>query len=166
MESDEQFLAMLAEVLYKERVEAIIVGNMASILHNAPVTTQDIDILVRGTKIVRARLNKVARALGGIGPLDISDLTSVQKIVGAAVPVDILYDQISGGLKFESVRARSTRMKFGKYSIAVASLRDVIKSKTAVNRPKDRAVLPVLHDTLRVTEALDAGSKQGRYGKK
>jgi hypothetical protein len=36
--------------------------------------------------------------------------------------------------------------------LRVAALRDIIRSKAAANRPRDRAVLPVLEATLREKE--------------
>lgn len=69
------------------------------------------------------------------------------------VPIDILYDQMAGGLKFASVRSRSHPEIVGAEVLTVASLADVIRSKTAAGRPKDRAVLPVLRDTLRTRRA-------------
>jgi hypothetical protein len=44
----------------------------------------------------------------------------------------------------------------------VARLEDVIASKTAADRPKDRAQLPTLRDTLKVKKAFDEGSRPTR----
>lgn len=152
---DEIFLEELVGVLRDIHLEAIIVGNAASILHNAPVLTQDVDLLVRDTKMNRDKLKKLADAIGGYGPTDISNSTSTQRILGGSVPVDILYNKMGGNLRFESVRSRSVKIHIGIRIATVASLEDVIKSKIAANRPKDRAVLPILRDTLRVNRALE-----------
>ena len=91
--------------------------------------------------------------MGGVGPERISGLTSTERIYGTDVPIDILYDQMIGGLKFASVRSRAHPAVVGHEVLTVAALADVIKSKIAAGRPKDKAVLPVLRDTLAVRRA-------------
>lgn len=152
---DELFLGKLAAALQKTRLEAIVVGNMASILNNAAVLTQDVDLLVRDTKLNRKKLKQLANELGGVGPDYISGLTSTEHIYGADLPIDILYDKMSGGLKFASVKARASLHVIGPLgeALLVASLADIIKSKTAAGRPKDKAVLPILRATLTANRA-------------
>lgn len=153
--ADERFLAKLASALQKTRLEAIVVGNMASILNDAPVLTQDVDLLVRDTKLNRKKLKQLAQELGGVGPERISGLTSTEHIYGADLPIDILYEKMGGGLKFASVKSRARTQVVGKKGelLLVASLADIIKSKTAANRQKDLAVLPILRDTLAARRA-------------
>jgi len=67
--------------------------------------------------------------------------------------VDVLFDKIGGGLSFNSVRSRATKMRIGKRALTVSSLEDVIRSKTAAGRKKDLAVLPILRDVLAVKRA-------------
>ncbi len=132
----------------------MVIGNAAGALHGAPVLTQDVDLLVRDTPLVRRKLKQLAARLGGVGPLDISELSTSQRIsVDDGVPVDILYDQMIGGLKFASVRSRSTRIEFGENVLVVAALEDIIKSKTAAGRDKDKAVMPILLAALEVQNA-------------
>jgi len=49
MSSDisEKTLVALAKALRAAKLEAIVIGNCASMLNGAPVTTQDIDLLIR-----------------------------------------------------------------------------------------------------------------------
>jgi hypothetical protein len=151
---DESFLASLAAELRSARIEAIVVGNVACILSGAPVLTQDVDLLVRDTPLNRKKLKRLAAAMGGVGPEHTSGLTSTERIYGTDVPIDILYDQMIGGLKFAAVRSRAYPAVVGREVLTVAALADVIKSKTAAGRPKDKAVLPVLRDTLAVRRAM------------
>lgn len=152
-DDDESFLATLAAALRAGGIEAIVVGNVASILHGATVLTQDVDLLVRDTPTNRRKLKRLAATLGGIGPTLVSELSDVERIYGTDVPVDILFDQISGGLTFASLRSRATTEPVGREVLTVASLGDIIKSKTAAGRPKDRAALPALRDALVVRRA-------------
>jgi predicted nucleotidyltransferase len=150
---DVNFLAKLAAELSTAGIEAIVVGNVASILNDAPVLTRDVDLFVRDTAQNRKKLRRLAEALGGIGPQPISDLTKAERIYGTAVPIDVLYDRIAGPLSFASVRSRARTHIVGSEILMVASLADVIKSKTAAGRAKDKAVLPILRDTLATRRA-------------
>jgi hypothetical protein len=57
--------------------------------------------------------------------------------------------KIDGIRSFEGVKARSSIAQFGNYTLHVAALPDIIRSKRAADRPQDRAVLPILEQTLR-----------------
>ncbi|TMB34546.1 MAG: hypothetical protein E6J62_10340 [Deltaproteobacteria bacterium] len=71
------------------------------------------------------------------------------------MPVEIHFNRIAGGLTFSSVRSRAQLVAVGGEKLAVAALADVIRSKEAANRPKDRAVLPILRDTMEVKKKLE-----------
>jgi hypothetical protein len=51
---------------------------------------------------------------------------------------------IHGVRSFEGLRDRATRIEIGGVALMVASLADIIKSKRAAGRPRDRAVLELL----------------------
>jgi len=110
------------------KLDAVVIGNSASMLNGAPVTTQDVDLLIRDTKANRRKLAIFAEEIGGSSP---------------------------GGLTFASVRSRAQSVTVGDERLAVAALADVIRSKQAANRPKDRAVLPILRDTMAVKKKLE-----------
>jgi len=157
MSSDlsERTLVELARALRVAKLEAIVIGNAASMLNGAPVTTQDIDLLIRDTKMNRRKLSHFADEIGGSVPMPVSELSKVEWIESRlAVPIEIHYDRISGGLTFSSVRSRAQIVDVGDEKLRVAALGDVIRSKQAAGRPKDRAVLPILRDTLAVRKKL------------
>ena len=148
-------LFALARALRVARLEAIVIGNTASMLNGAPVTTQDIDLLIRDTPLNRRKLLRFARELGGAAPAPVSEMSRVESIEGGLlVPVELHFDRISGGLTFAKIRSRADRVRVGEEELTVASLADVVRSKEAANRPKDRAVLPILRDTLLVKRKL------------
>jgi hypothetical protein len=150
-------LVTLARALRASRLEAVVIGNVASMLNGAPVTTQDVDLLVRSTALNRHKLARFASLLGGAASAPVSEPSSVQWIEGElAVPIEIHYDRISGGLTFSTVRSRARKVAIGDEELTVAALADVIHSKKAANRPRDRAVLPILRDTLAVAKKLQA----------
>lgn len=153
--SDEEFVAQVAAAITEVRLDAVMVGMMAARLQGAPLLTQDLDLLVRDTPANRKKLKLLAGKLGGVGPDELSPLSRVLRITGARAPVDILFDSIAGGLRFEALRSRSVVVQVGGTSARVAGLADIIRSKEAAGRPKDLAQLPILRDTLRVRRALD-----------
>jgi hypothetical protein len=158
MSSDvsEKTLVALAKALRAAKLEAIVIGNCASMLNGAPVTTQDIDLLIRDTRTNRRKLARFADEIGGSAPMPVSELSRVEWIEGRlAVPVEIHYDRISGDLSFSSIRSRAQVVAVGDEKLRVAALADVIRSKQAAGRPKDRAVLPILRDTLAVKKKLE-----------
>jgi hypothetical protein len=55
---------------------------------------------------------------------------------------------IHGLRSYEGVRDRATVIDVGAVPVRVASLADIIKSKRAAGRPRDRAVLDVLETAL------------------
>src|SRR5687767_11311012 len=98
MSSDEAFVARLLKALADAQLEALIVGSMAAAMQGVPLMTQDIDLLVRDTPLNRRKLETLAKLLGAASPTLVSPLTSIVRILGADVAIDILFDQLSGGL--------------------------------------------------------------------
>lgn len=147
MSVDGSFLETLAAAIARVRLDAIVVGNTASGLHGAPVMTEDVDLLVRGTLLNRQKIKQLTDDLGGI-QTPLSDLASARRIHFPDVYLDILFDKIGGSLGFNQLKRRSVRVQIGNHSLAVASLQDVIRSKEAAGREKDLAVLPILRTTL------------------
>jgi hypothetical protein len=155
MSPDEAFVTQILRALAASGLEAIFVGNAAAAIQGAPVTTQDVDLLIRDTPANRKKLEQFCDALGVARPMPVGPLTSTETILGGAWPIDILFDVMSGNLGFASIRSRSRLVRIGDLEAIVASLEDVIASKEAANRPKDVAVLPMLRDALRVMKVLD-----------
>jgi hypothetical protein len=111
----EKTLVALARALRVARLEAVVIGNSASMLNGAPVTTQDIDLLIRDTKTNRRKLARFAEEIGGASPMPVSEQSNVEFIEGdLAVPVEIHFDRISGGLTFSSVRTRESDLPRGR----------------------------------------------------
>ena len=154
MSSDELFLEELLEALASVRLEALIVGGSAAVLQGAPIMTQDVDLLLRDTPRNRQKITLLCERLGGVRPVSVSALSDVISLVGARVPVDLLFDRLPGRLSFEHLRSRCDHVRVGSRKALTATLADIIRSKEAANRPKDRAQLPILRQTLLAKEAL------------
>ncbi|MFL5399176.1 MAG: hypothetical protein ACJ79P_14870 [Myxococcales bacterium] len=141
----------------------VVVGNVAAILNDAPMLTRDVDIFVGDKPRVRKKMDALAKALAGAAPQPILEKPGARGRPGAfdgvrittqVVPVDVLF-RLAGEMSFDDVRARAKTFDFGGEALAVASLEDVIRSKEAADRKKDRAALPILRDTLAVKKKLD-----------
>lgn len=161
MSSDEAFVLAVLEALKTVGLEAIVVGNVAAILQGVPVTTQAIDLLLRDTLRNRRKIAAFGRAMGG-RPRRVSALTETLRIDAAAGTIDLIFDRIPGPLSFRALRSRAIHLDLGGAEAVVARLDDVIASKEAANRPKDRAQLAALRDSLRVKAALDANTRPKR----
>jgi hypothetical protein len=155
MSPDETFLERLLAALDQVGLEALIVGSTAAVLQGAPVMTQDVDLLVRDTPLVRQKLEKLGEALKAARPAPVSELSSALTILGGELPVDVLFDALPGGLRFASLKSRAVKIPVGERTATVATLADVIASKAAAGRPKDLAQLPILRDTLKIITALE-----------
>ncbi len=153
MSSDEAFVEEILGALHDCALEAIVVGSVAALLQGAPLATEDIDLLVRDTPRNREKLRRFEELLGHRA-VQISPLSSTLRIPTPGAHVDVHFDEISGGLRFEALRSRSVEVALGELVAVVAALEDVIASKQAAGRPKDVAQLPILRDTLRVRRAL------------
>jgi hypothetical protein len=144
--------------LREVHVFGVVVGNVAAILNDAPMLTRDVDIFVGDRPRVRKKMAALAKALAGAAPRPILVKLGARgrpgtydgvRITTAVVPVDVLF-RIAGEMSLDDIRARAKTFEFGGEGLAVASLEDVIRSKEAAGRKKDRAALPLLRDTLAV----------------
>jgi len=161
MSIDEDLLASIAEAAARVNLEFILIGNAAAALHDAPVTTKDIDLFVRYTPRNLEKIKAFASLMGGSVGQPYDPISRMMRLITDQVSVDFVFG-LSSHRKFESVRSRALRIKLGNHELKVASLEDIIAAKEAANRPKDRATLHVLKNTLRAKCALE--EERGRHG--
>jgi hypothetical protein len=155
MSTDEVFLAKVLRALETAQLEALVVGSVAAALQGAPVLTQDLDLLVRDTPKNREKLVALGDLLGTGKPVQISELSPALRFIGADAPVDILFDRLSGTLTYASLKSRAIEVDIAGAKALVACLDDVIRSKEAAGRAKDKAQLPILREAARVKKALE-----------
>jgi hypothetical protein len=140
-------LKEVAEALAEVRLEAVMIGMAAAYLQGAPVVTHDVDFVIRPTKANDQKLAKLAVRLGGVVSSPYEGASSMRRIKRAGMQLDFLV-RVDPFKSFEGLRRRSTRVSIGP-GLLVADLDDIIRSKKAAGRPKDRAVMPVLEATAR-----------------
>jgi hypothetical protein len=122
--SDEAFVLAVLKALKESSLEAIVVGSVAAVLQGSPVTTQDMDLLVRDTPTNRKKIAALGKRLGS-RPRAISDLSPALRIDLPAAAVDVLFDRLPGDLGFEALRARSLSIAVGRQTARVACLEDI-----------------------------------------
>ncbi len=106
MSSDEAFVLEVLAALRVVGLEAIVVGNTAAVLLGVPLTTQDVDLLIRDTPQNREKVAAFAEARGG-QVMRMTDLADILTVIGSRVPVDLIFDHIPGPRRFASVKSRA-----------------------------------------------------------
>src|SRR5688572_10182388 len=138
-------VAALAEV----RLEAILIGNAAAAIQGAPVTTVDFDFMFRATPVDLAKLKKFARRLEAVILRPYYPASALFRVMNddQGLQADFM-PAIHGVNSFNALRSRAEPVTIGGHSLWVAHLADIIASKRAAGRSRDKAVLEILEKTL------------------
>jgi hypothetical protein len=149
--------AEILRLLAANEVEFIVVGMTAGILHGAPVTTIDLDVVHRRSQENVGRLLRVLASIDAVYRHDPrkprpgeSHLLGPghQLLTTTHGDLDCL-GMIGEGLGYEELLERTVTMELsGGLSVRVLSLPALIEAKERAARPKDLAVLPLLRATL------------------
>ena len=134
-------------------VEFIVVGGAAAVLHGAPITTEDLDIVHRRTPENVARLKALlddlhahVRELANRKlPVSQSALAGEGHVLVSTElgPLDCL-GTIVEGRGFDELFSRSETMSDEGIQFRVIDLPTLIEIKQSTGRAKDRLMLPVL----------------------
>ncbi len=145
----EPLLTLVARLLAKHRLEAVLIGNAAAALQGSPVTTLDLDFMFRKTPSNLGKLRRLADDADAIILRPYYPASGLYRIVRDrdGLQLDFM-TKVDGIRSFASLRKRAARVSFGRHALLVASLADIIRSKKAADRPQDRAILPILRKTL------------------
>ena len=150
----------LIRVLDRHQVRYVLIGGLAASLHEADYVTGDLDITPEAT---RDNLQRLSAALGDLRarirvegepdglPFD-HDARSlggadVWNLVTRAGDLDISFVP-SGTQGYEDLVRGAVTITIHGTEVVVASLADVVRSKEAAGRDKDRAALPMLRRLL------------------
>jgi predicted nucleotidyltransferase len=141
-------LALLARALNDHGLEAILIGNMAAALHGAPVSTIDIDLFFRKTPRNMQKLKRVATALEAVILRPYYPVSALFRLHRErdGLQIDFM-GHIDGVESYEGVRRGAGTYEIGGQKVLAASLDDIIRSKRAAGRGKDRAVIGILEKT-------------------
>ncbi len=144
----------------------MLIGGLAAVLHGSATLTQDVDICFARDE---GNLQALAKALGELGAklrgvgepvpfvpdertLGQSELLTLDTSAG---PLDLVALP-PGAPAYEVLRRRAERLDLGAFSVAVASVEDLIAMKRAAGRPKDLLAIEELEAIQRVGRAQSA----------
>lgn len=147
-------------------MDAVLIGNAGAALQGAPVTTVDFDFLFRKTARSLAKLKAFAAALHATVLRPYYPASDLYRVVrdDDGLQVDFM-GKVHGVRSYEGVRARAATVVIDGVSITVASLADIIKSKRAAGRPRDKAVLEVLEKALEEATTRARETRRAPAGK-
>ena len=131
-------------------IDAVMIGNAAAALNGAPVTTLDVDFMLEQTDENYTKLALLAQQMDfRFVELKLVDDRYMYRLMHRSEPfvIDFVFSP-KGIDSYKGLKGRSSVVLFGSYKLQIASLDDVIASKRAASRDKDKAVLPVLEMTL------------------
>lgn len=151
----------MLEVLERHGVLYIVIGGFAAELRGSPYVTRDVDVTPARTRDNLGRLSEALKELEAKlrvpdleYPLEIAldDRTFDQGTTWTFVTKYGYLDIVllpDGTRGYDDLKRDATLEQLNDVlAISVASLADVIRSKEAAGREKDRAVLPILRQVL------------------
>lgn len=141
----------ILETLEAHGVEYVVVGGVAAVLQGAPVTTFDIDALVKVDPQNSGRLLKALTDLDArFREHDSLRPTAADVAAGGHMllltrsgPLDVL-GFIGGGKRYEDVKDHTEYLRIGGLSIRVLKLEALLEEKKALSRDKDLPVVRLL----------------------
>jgi hypothetical protein len=145
-------LRLLGAAMQRHGLRAALVGNAAAALHGAPVRPRDLDFLFVDTRAQRRRLAAIAAELGGALTRPYFHRALRWRLVDAArgLTADFVTG-LDGVRDPRAVLARARWLDHDGQPVLVAALVDVLRSKRAADRPRDRATLARLERWLQST---------------
>jgi hypothetical protein len=152
--SNEAAAVELIPLLVKQGIEFVVVGGMAAVLHGAPISTHDIDIVHRRTPENGQRLLEVLQSLharyrgqptGRILEPNLSALLGRGhlNLMTDLGPLDVLCE-IEGDLGYEELLPCAVRFGSEETSFWTLGLPKIVEIKKSSLRAKDRLMLPLL----------------------
>jgi hypothetical protein len=150
-----QSFRRILELLEQHGVQYVIVGGVAAVLQGAPVTTFDIDALI---KVDPANIDRLATVLAELDARfrEHCELRPTRNDLAAgghlllmtnSGPFDVL-GVIGGGKRYDDVAGSALRISLDDLAISVLPLAALIEDKKALGRDKDLAVVKLLEAVL------------------
>lgn len=146
--------------LSRNGVRYVLIGGFAAVIHGSPYVTTDVDIVPESSS---ANLSRLSAALSELGARvwtssepdglpfrhDAESLGRVQiwNLVTDHGRLDITF-QPSGTAGFADLSRDALHLTILGAAVDVAALADIVRSKEAAGREKDRLTLPILRRLL------------------
>lgn len=159
-------IAEIIHTLVEARVDFIVVGGAAAVIHGAPITTADLDIVHSRTESNVDRLMNVLENLDAYHRHDLANRrlkpthamlmgTGQINLSTKLGPLDPLC-KLSTGEGYEELLEDTEIVSDGDVEIRVVRLDKLIELKASVGRAKDRLMLPLLIATLQENKNSDS----------
>lgn len=154
----------ILRTLRKHKADFIVIGGVSGVLHGAPITTLDLDIVHKRTD------DNIPRLLAALHELDAhfryhpkrispnpSHLTGPghSLLTTSAGPIDVLGVVDVVDMDFDQLLEHCIEMTFEGEPLRVLSLEMLIEIKEKLGRPKDLMAVAVLKHTLNERTAKD-----------
>ncbi|MGH8969030.1 MAG: hypothetical protein ACRDV1_03690 [Actinomycetes bacterium] len=146
----------LLDVLNRHGVGYVVIGGFAAVAYGSPLPTADIDITPAPGPDNLARLSNALRDLDARVRVDGVDeglafahnaeslrAVTVLNLLTRLGPLDLVV-RPAGGADYEALAERQLVVTLHGVTVPLASFDDIIASKEAAGRPKDRQALPLL----------------------
>jgi hypothetical protein len=162
----------ILRTLARHHVRFILIGGLAAVLHGSPLNTSDADIcpdreranleaLAAALHEMNARIRSTAEPDGLSFACD-AEFLERMKMVNLQTDFgwfDISFEPAGFEGGYAALLPHAVVYDIEGISVHVASLHDVIRSKEAANRDKDRAALPYLYA---LEDEIAAAEREGR----
>lgn len=134
-------------ILNENRVRYLVIGGYAVAFHGHPRATDDVDVLIDASETNIRRVERALLRFAGAAPRPeaLRRKHGMIRIGGAIAHVDIT-TKVDGLAAFEPLWARRVEGELLGEPVSYVSLRDLLRTKRAANRPKDQGDIAVLTD--------------------
>lgn len=150
--------ACIFEHLARYNIAYVLIGGLAAVLHGSTAMTNDADIvpspdpqnlerLAAALRDLDARL-RVSGEPEGMSFDPHPALLASMSIVNMTTrcgDLDVTFTPAAHPRGYDSLAPQAELFEIAGHRVQVAALRDIIRSKEAADRPKDRIALPILH---------------------
>ncbi|HET7310913.1 MAG TPA: hypothetical protein VFJ17_06265 [Mycobacteriales bacterium] len=147
----------IMQTLAKHGVNCIFIGGMAAFLQGSPIPTEDVDIVPEVNRDNLTRLSRALKALDakvradGTEPLpfghDADSLAAgnIWNLTTRYGDLDITFTP-SGTRGYADLKRDAIEVSIHGTTVKLAALVDIVRSKEAAGRDKDRRALPILRE--------------------
>lgn len=138
----------LFKILNTYKIKYLVVGAHAVIYYSEPRYTKDIDVWIlpdlNDEEIVYEALKDFGAPLKDISPEDFTDKRMILQIGVAPIRIDIMVS--IPGVNAETAWKNRKRTRYGKTSINVLGMSELIQAKRKAGRMQDKLDLEILLD--------------------
>ncbi|HVO74508.1 MAG TPA: hypothetical protein VMT35_10835 [Ignavibacteriaceae bacterium] len=148
--------------LRSSEVEFVIIGGVAGVIHGSSYITNDLDICYARNKRNLEKISKcfepLHTKLRGISEAIpfVLDTNTLKNGMNFTLTTNIgnvdLFGEVEGIGDYKKVSKAAIKIKLFGAEYLVLSLKNLIKAKQAVGRPKDKLILPELKALLEATK--------------